>query len=50
MAISLLRNAIPDKVRIPCYIVLIAGFVTIVQMVVEAFAYSLYQALGIYCR
>lgn len=48
MAISLLRSAIPDKVRIPCYIVLIAGFVTIVQMVVEAFAYSLYQALGIY--
>lgn len=48
MAISLLRNAIPDKVRIPCYIVLIAGFVTVVQMIVEAFAYSLYQALGIY--
>lgn len=48
MAISLLRNVIPDKVRIPCYIVLIAGFVTIVQMVVEAFAYSLYEALGIY--
>jgi electron transport complex protein RnfE len=48
MAISLLRNTIPDKVRIPCYIVLIAGFVTIVQMVVEAFSYSLYQALGIY--
>ena len=48
IAISLLRNAIPDKVRIPCYIVLIAGFVTIVQMVVEAFSYSLYQALGIY--
>jgi electron transport complex protein RnfE len=48
MAISLLRSAIPDKVRIPCYIVLIAGFVTIVQMIVEAYAYSLYQALGIY--
>ncbi len=48
MAISLLRKVIPDKVRIPCYIVLIAGFVTIVQMVVEAFAYSLYEALGIY--
>ena len=48
MAISLLRNIIPDKVRIPCYIVLIAGFVTIVQMIVEAFAYSLYEALGIY--
>ena len=46
--ISLLRNTIPDKVRIPCYIVLIAGFVTLVQMVVEAYAYSLYQSLGIY--
>ena len=46
--ISLLRNIIPDKVRIPCYIVLIAGFVTLTQMVIEAFAYSLYQALGIY--
>jgi len=48
IAISLLRKAIPDKVRIPCYIVLIAGFTTIVQMVVEAYAYSLYQALGIF--
>jgi len=48
IVISLLRNVIPDKVRIPCYIVLIAGFVTLVQMVVEAFAYSLYQALGIF--
>jgi electron transport complex protein RnfE len=48
VAISLLRNVIPDKVRIPCYIVLIAGFVTVVQMIVEAYAYSLYQALGIY--
>lgn len=48
MAISALRNIIPDKVRIPCYIVLIAGFVTVVQMVVEAYAYSLYEALGIY--
>ena len=46
--ISLLRNIIPDKVRIPCYIVLIAGFVTLVQMIVEAFAYTLYQALGIF--
>ena len=47
-AISLLRRVIPDKVRIPCYIVLIAGFVTIVQMILEAYAYSLFQALGIY--
>jgi electron transport complex protein RnfE len=46
--ISLLSNIIPDKVRIPCYIVLIAGFVTLAQMVVEAFAYSLFQALGIF--
>ena len=48
IVISALRNVIPDKVRIPCYIVLIAGFVTIVQMVVEAYAYPLYEALGIY--
>jgi electron transport complex protein RnfE len=47
-AIALLRRVIPDKVRIPCYIVLIAGFVTLVQMVVEAYAYTLYQALGIF--
>lgn len=48
IAISLLRKAIPDKVRIPCYIVLIASFVTVVQMVLHAFAYSVYEALGIY--
>ncbi|MPM84282.1 Electron transport complex subunit RsxE [bioreactor metagenome] len=48
IAISALRNIIPDKVRIPCYIILIAGFVTLVQMMVEAYAYSLYEALGIY--
>lgn len=48
MAISALRKVIPDAVRIPCYIVLVAGFVTIVEMVLEAYAYSLYQALGVY--
>lgn len=48
IVISLLRKIIPDKVRIPCYIVLIAGFVTIVQMMIKAFAYSLYESLGIY--
>jgi electron transport complex protein RnfE len=48
IAISALRKIIPEKVRIPCYIVLIAGFVTVVQMLVEAFAYSIYEALGIY--
>lgn len=46
--ISLLRNVIPDKVRIPCYIVVIAGFVTIVQMLVEAFSPALKDALGVY--
>jgi len=48
IVISLIRKFIPDKVRIPCYIVLIAGFTTLVQMVVEAYAYNLYQALGIF--
>ncbi len=46
--ISALRNVIPDKVRIPCYIVLIAGFVTIIEMLMHAFTPSLYEALGIY--
>ncbi|MCL2056278.1 MAG: electron transport complex subunit E [Oscillospiraceae bacterium] len=48
IAISLCRRAIPDKVRIPCYIVLIAGFVTLIQMIVEAYAYPLYMSLGIF--
>ena len=48
MAISALRKAIPDHVRIPCYIVLIAGFVSVVSMVLEAYAYSLYESLGVY--
>ena len=46
--ISLLRKIIPDTVRIPCYIVIIAGFVTIVQMVVQAFFPALYEMLGVY--
>ena len=48
MAISALRNVIPDKVRIPCYIVLIAGFVTAVELLLHAFVPSLYDSLGIY--
>lgn len=48
IAISALRKTIPDQVRIPCYIVLIAGFVTLVSMVMEAYAYSLFQSLGVY--
>ena len=46
--ISLLRKVIPDNVRIPCYIVIIAGFVTIVQMVVHAFFPALHDMLGVY--
>ena len=45
---SLLRNVIPDKVRIPCFIVVIATFVTMVQMIVEAFLPDLYNSLGIF--
>ena len=48
MVISLLRKVIPDSVRIPCYIVIIAGFVTIVQMLVQAFFPELYDMLGMY--
>ncbi len=46
--ISLLRKIIPDSVRIPCYIVVIAGFVTMVQMLVEAYFPALYEMLGVY--
>jgi len=46
--ISLLRNVIPDKVRIPCYIVVIAGFVTVVEMLMHAFFPDIYSALGIF--
>lgn len=48
VAISALRKVIPDNVRIPCYIVLIAGFVTVVQMIVKAYAPALDKSLGIY--
>ena len=46
--ISLLRNVIPDKVRIPAFITIIAGFVTIIQMIVKAYAPAVDEALGIY--
>ena len=48
VVISALRKVIPDKVRIPAYIVIIASFVTIVQMVVKAFLPSLDEQLGVY--
>lgn len=46
--ISMLRKLIPDKVRIPAYIIVIAGFVTIVQLLLKAFLPDLNEALGIY--
>ena len=46
--ISLLRKIIPETMRIPCYIVIIAGFVTIVKMFVQAFFPGLYETLGVY--
>lgn len=46
--IALLRNIIPDKVRIPAFIVIIASFVTMLELLLEGFLPSLYSALGIY--
>ena len=46
--ISLLRKVIPDRVRIPSYLVLIAGFVTITQLFLRAYMHPLYLALGIF--
>ena len=48
MVISMLRRFIPDKVRIPCFIVIIAAFVTVVQMLMQAFLPALYESLGIF--
>lgn len=46
--IAMLKNVIPDKVRIPAFIVVIATFVTIVDLVMQAFVPSLYETLGIF--
>jgi len=46
--IAMLANVIPDKVRIPAFIVVIATFVTIVDLVMQAYVPSLYKSLGIY--
>ena len=46
--IALFKKFIPDKIRIPCYITIIAGFVSIVQMLVKAFAPEIDKTLGIY--
>lgn len=46
--ISALRKVIPDTVRIPCYIVIIAAFVTLLQMLMQAYLPSIYDMLGVY--
>ena len=48
VVISVLRKVIPDTVRIPCYIVIIAAFVTVVQMFMQAYLPSLYEMMGVY--
>lgn len=48
IAISLIKNVIPDKVRIPAFIVVIASFVTVVQLCMEAYVPALYETLGVF--
>ena len=48
MVISLLKNLIPDKVRIPAFIVVIATFVTVVQLVMQAYLPGIYEVLGLF--
>ena len=48
VAISLIKNLIPDKVRIPAFIVVIASFVTVVQLCMEAYVPDLYATLGVF--
>ena len=48
VVISLLRNIIPDKIRIPAFVVVICTFVTLVEMIVKAFVPALYASLGIF--
>ncbi|MEG1777478.1 MAG: electron transport complex subunit RsxE, partial [Angelakisella sp.] len=48
IAISALKKIIPDNVRIPCYVVVIAGFVSVVEMLMKAYVPELYNTLGIF--
>ena len=48
LLVSLLRNVIPQKIRIACFIIIIATFVTVVELMMQAFAYPLYLQLGIF--
>jgi len=46
--VSMLRNQIPTKVRIACFIIIIATFVTLVELLMQAFAYPLFKQLGVF--
>lgn len=48
LAISLIKNLIPDKERIPAFIVVIASFVTVIQMLMQAYVPALYASLGVF--
>ena len=48
IVISMLRKIIPDQVRLPAYIVIVASLVTVTELLIEAYLPSLYSALGIY--
>ncbi len=48
MLVSLLRNVIPPKIRVPCFIIIIATFVILVELLMQAFAYGLFLNLGIF--
>ena len=48
LVISLLRKVIPDEVRLPAYIVIVASLVTVTELLIEAYLPSVYDALGIY--
>ena len=48
LVISLLRKAIPDEIRLPSYIVIVASLVTVTELLIEAYLPSVYEALGIY--
>ena len=48
LVISIIRKLVPGKIRIPCYIVVIATFVTVVKLIMQAYAPEAYQTLGIF--
>jgi len=48
VSVSLIRNHVPDAVRLPAFVMIIASFVTVAELVMQAFTYELYEVLGIF--